>query len=39
LLCGADGVGRRRRRHLLSVVIVVHRATPSPLSYTPPTRS
>ena len=26
LLCGADGVGRRRRRHLLSVVIVVRRA-------------
>jgi hypothetical protein len=26
LLCGADGVGRRRRCHLLSVVIVVRRA-------------
>mgnify|MGYP006168548897 CR=1 FL=1 len=25
-MCGADGVGRRRRRHLLSGVIIVHRA-------------
>jgi len=25
-LCGANGVGRRRHRHLLSVVIIVRRA-------------